>query len=193
MIKLPKIIDGQVLKHHDRTRIVLIDTKVEDVTCSKGEILTFIQEPNNPYDPNAVLVCHQNKYQIGYVPRSDIQDLINKWINSNGLICGFISDINEERDFILFEVGLYLPFESFNHKVFKLEKIAQDNIQGFISGIPTTVKLFRGKYTVYNDKTKLGEISNAEDFMQNITETVGILTNVNCNDGKYSADIEVYV
>ncbi|HBM99273.1 MAG TPA: hypothetical protein DD413_07575 [Ruminococcus sp.] len=190
---LPKIIDGQMLKYHSTEHIVLIDTKAEDVTCSEGETLTFVQEPQNQHDPYAIIVCHQTKYQIGYMPRGNTQDITNQWINKNGLIIGFISEVNEEYDRILFEIGLYKPINEFQHQFFKLEKIRQENMQGYINGIPTTVRLYRGKYAVFNGKTRLGEIYNADSFMQGEKDTVGILTNVNCNDGKYTADVEVYI
>lgn len=193
MKALPKIINGQMLKYHSKEIIVLIGSKVEDVTCSEGEELTFVQEPQNRYDPNAILVCHQTKYQLGYMSRGNTQDLTNQWLNKKGLIIGYISEVNEEYDRILFEIGFYKTIDEFQQQTFKLEKIRQENMHGYINGMTVTIRLYSGKYAVYSDKTRLGEICNAENYMQNATEAVGILTNVDCESGKYTAEVEVYV
>ena len=47
-----------------------------------GEYLEIIQEPDNPYDPNAVKVMRSNGKQVGYVPREVAKDI--KWIFDAG-------------------------------------------------------------------------------------------------------------
>lgn len=43
--------------------------------CQEGELLVFVREPDNEYDPNAIAVCRFNGEQIGYLDRDLAADL----------------------------------------------------------------------------------------------------------------------
>ncbi|HHT87397.1 MAG TPA: hypothetical protein GX002_00055 [Clostridiales bacterium] len=49
------------------------DMLVVEGRIEKGDVLYLVREPNNEYDPNAILVTAEDGYIIGYVPRKDNQ------------------------------------------------------------------------------------------------------------------------
>ena len=48
-------------------------TGIEDMApyLAEGDRLEFFREPDNPYDPQAIVVKNADGVKIGYVPKSD--------------------------------------------------------------------------------------------------------------------------
>ena len=48
-----------------------------------GEEIYLIQEPDNPYDENAVLVCGEDDRKLGYLYRGKMQRMVNDYLEND--------------------------------------------------------------------------------------------------------------
>lgn len=74
------------------------------VNLQAGSSLTLIPEPNNPYDPNAILVYH-NSTKIGYVPREDTWKLLPYLHNQTPLLVTCLEYKTKPRPLCFFGVA----------------------------------------------------------------------------------------
>lgn len=71
-----------------------------------GDEITFQQEPQNPYDNRAVII-QTKKQKLGYVYKSNIQDMINDFKAKDLMVLGYIYDIYPHDYTIKYLIGFY--------------------------------------------------------------------------------------
>ncbi|MGI6634218.1 MAG: hypothetical protein ACOX7B_03480 [Christensenellales bacterium] len=71
-----------------------------------GDEITFQQEPHNPFDAKAVVI--QTKTQkLGYVYKSNVQDMINDFKDRGQMVLGYVYDIYPADYTIKYLIGFY--------------------------------------------------------------------------------------
>lgn len=68
---------------------------LEEITLSIGDRLDFYREPENPFDPKAIVIKTKSGEKIGYVPRKD-NVVFARLMDAGKTLFGKISNIKEE-------------------------------------------------------------------------------------------------
>ena len=98
--------------------IFLFDTFVAGTTHIEGieelaphlnidDKLDFFREPDNPYDPKAIVIKTSNGVKIGYVPRED-NVVFSRLMDAGKLLFGKITAKETRGKWIKIEIGIYL-------------------------------------------------------------------------------------
>ena len=203
-----KIENGSVLKYQYDENVCIFDFN-DFERCKIGDDIDFVPEKDNPHDRNAVAV-YLDGVKLGYVYRSQKQDMINSWIDRNHYLRGYICDVDSTNKKIYYKIGFYKPLESFKSNVFALTKTSKkiDDIynrqDGFIfCKVGEPVKLEYNDetetYFVYNKiYDEIGELSvstseKLSEIEDDGTDICGIIDKLTINDNdKYQAKIRVY-
>ncbi|MDD6920612.1 MAG: HIRAN domain-containing protein [Eubacteriales bacterium] len=69
--------------------------------------LEFFREPDNPYDPKAIVIKTVNGVKIGYVPMSD-NLIFARLMDAGKLLFGKISWKEKERNWVKIGIEVYL-------------------------------------------------------------------------------------
>lgn len=105
----------------------------EKVNAGERQI-SFTFEPDNPHDPDAIAVNLDDK-KIGYVYRSQTQDMIHDYYKKGFEICAHICTFTDEE--ITYKIGFYKPKEKCcQHTIsFKNKKFTENAIEGDIYSV----------------------------------------------------------
>lgn len=68
----------------------------------------FIQEPENPYDSNAVYVMLDD-IKLGYLYKGTLQQMVNDFIRRGDKVIGFVSGIDSQNHKFQIDMGFYQP------------------------------------------------------------------------------------
>lgn len=74
--------DKEDYDYRSNEEIALEDKEIYQYELEEEGSITLIPEPDNPYDSNAIIVCHKEMGMIGYIPKRDNVRL-DKYINDN--------------------------------------------------------------------------------------------------------------
>lgn len=89
--------------------IELEDEKIYQYDLEEGYTISLIPQPDNPYDPNAIMVHHKQMGMIGYIPKEDNVKLA-KYIKDNN---------NQIKVKMQLEGGPYKYYDDFSDSVKK--------------------------------------------------------------------------
>lgn len=115
------VVDWNILKYKYEDNISLLPDMAKTVSGHGGEVITFLQEPENEYDQKAVAI-YLDEIKIGYVYRGRIQDMINDWISKEEKFIGYINKIWVDENKVSYKIGFYRPYQTFENKTFSLIK-----------------------------------------------------------------------
>ncbi len=98
--------------------IFLFDTFVAGTTHIEGieelsqhldvdDKLDFFREPDNYYDPKAIVIKTSNGVKIGYVPRED-NEVFSRLMDAGKLLFGKITAKETKGKWIKIKIGIYL-------------------------------------------------------------------------------------
>ena len=98
--------------------IFLFDTFVAGTTHIEGieelakylnvdDRLNFLREPDNPYDPKAIVIKTVNGVKIGYVPKND-NVVFSRLMVAGKLLFGKIVSIETKGNWVKINIGIYL-------------------------------------------------------------------------------------
>lgn len=98
--------------------IFLFDTFVAGTTHIEGieelvkylnvdDRLNFLREPDNPYDPKAIVIKTVNGVKIGYVPKND-NVVFSRLMDAGKLLFGKIVSIETKGNWVKINIGIYL-------------------------------------------------------------------------------------
>ena len=98
--------------------IFLFDTFVAGTTHIEGieelakylnvdDRLNFLREPDNPYDPKAIVIKTVNGVKIGYVPKND-NVVFSRLMDAGKLLFGKIVSIETKGNWVKISIGIYL-------------------------------------------------------------------------------------
>lgn len=118
-VTIPCLINDWLLRYAYEYEICLIDHTAAEFEHLLGREISFMQEPENPHDENAVAV-YCDSVKIGYVYRVNHQDMFNSWIEHNEHIFAYIYSIDAEKNTIVYHVGFYKPVYKFEKKSYTL-------------------------------------------------------------------------
>jgi len=195
------------LKYDYENELCMIDTNAAQLNAELGGEITFKQEPENPNDNKAVSIW-QNDRKLGYIYRGQTQEMTNRWLKNGDPISGFISSIDISQNKIKYKIGFYKQLDAMRKESFKLtgirqkdalDNLRQDNLELCSVGEALTVELDNygenEKYIVWGSSGEIGTLpKKAEDFLGSKDRAVGILKKIECDDdGKYTAEVEVYI
>ncbi len=98
--------------------IFLFDTYVAGTTHIEGieelaqylsvdDKLDFFREPDNYYDPKAIVIKNGDGVKIGYVPKDD-NAVFSRLMDAGKLLFGKISDKEIKGNWVKIKIGIYL-------------------------------------------------------------------------------------
>ena len=98
--------------------IFLFDTYVAGTTHIEGieelaehlnvdDRLDFFREPDNPYDPKAIVIKTVNGVKVGYVPKAD-NLIFSRLMDAGKLLFGKISSKEIKGKWVKIDIKLYL-------------------------------------------------------------------------------------
>lgn len=87
------------------THIENIEECTKDLT--QEDILTFYREPNNPYDPHAIMILTEKGEKIGYVPKKD-NVVFSRLMDAGKLIYGRITTKECQGNWVKIDLKIYL-------------------------------------------------------------------------------------
>lgn len=74
---------------------------------SPGDKLDFFREPDNPYDPQAIMIKNADGVKIGYVPKRD-NVVFARLMDAGKLLFGRISDKEMREGWLRIEIKVFL-------------------------------------------------------------------------------------
>ena len=117
-------VDKNILVYEYEENIFLNDNAVSILQGKGGAKITFVSEPENPYDSSAVLILLDGQ-KIGYVYRGKVQDMINDWLKRNDYFIGYINKYSIENNKATYKIGFYKPLSIYENKRFPLTKVTK--------------------------------------------------------------------
>lgn len=113
---LPRQIGGvPVAYQYQEVDIAMTSEVVNDFSVFRpGDVITFIPEPSNPYDPKAIQLLANNQL-LGYVYRGKIQDMLNDFLKFGEPVHGMVFSVRPDEKKITYSVGFYRPARPKSH------------------------------------------------------------------------------
>lgn len=72
-----------------------------------GDKLDFFREPDNPYDPKAIVIKNSDGIKIGYVPRED-NVIFSRLMDAGKLLFGKITAKETKGKWLKIDIDIYL-------------------------------------------------------------------------------------
>lgn len=109
-ISVPASIDNCKMKYHyDRVRIFTPKELAPSLASfNPGDRVSFVPEPTNPKDANAVSVVHPAG-SCGYLYRGSMQEMVNDYIRKEWPIYSHIDSIDDDAHEITLFIAFYAP------------------------------------------------------------------------------------
>lgn len=206
---LEDVVDENLLIYSYEKDICLFEYGYMHLTGNGGKDLRFVQEPDNPYDNNAVAI-YLGENKLGYVYRKDkTQKMINDWIRRGEYFTGYLNKFSVADKKATFKIGFYKPLSLFPSKTYSLVRTGKkiddfdtraDNLRCCSEG--DIVKIFESceypfSNTVCDDLgNELGELpKSAEKFLENcdVQDAIGIIREISDNyETAPKAKVEIY-
>ena len=79
----------------------------ESENAAEGDRLTFIREPGNPYDENAIRIQNQDGVKLGYVPKKD-NIVFARLMDAGKLLFGKVSAKKYAGIWLKIDIQVYL-------------------------------------------------------------------------------------
>lgn len=121
---------GWILKYQYERDLCLYGCNFDDLIGQEGEEITFRQEPENTYDPNAVAVYLDDK-KVGYVFKGRTQDMTNDWLKRSLRVGGLINDVDETTKEVTYRIAYYVPDSVAQSKIFPLVATSKKDFFGY--------------------------------------------------------------
>ena len=106
-LDLLKDIDGWHLAYSYNHKLCIVKGEAAPGKDKIGAELSFVQEPDNEFDKEAVKVCIGSE-RIGYVFRSDHQEMMNDYLGRGWLVRGYLVTSGNDARYV---VGFYKPIK----------------------------------------------------------------------------------
>ena len=182
---------------------------IEHLSGKGGTIVTFQQEPDNPYDNKAVAI-YLGDNKIGYIYRGNVQKMANQFISKDLPVIGYINKYSISENHATYKIGFYRPMDELESKSFSVVKIRKtadaygesraENMLLCTKGHAVSVEWSDSEesYILYNDTgNEIGELpKSANDFFDenHYSRFVCILDECNEDfDGKVKAKVTIYL
>ena len=106
--KIPQRLLGvPIAYHYQEVAVAMESTVVRDFSSiHPGDLISFIPEPTNQYDPNAIQLW-SNDQLLGYVYRGKIQDMLHDYLKRGDPIHGSVSSVLPNEKEITYSLGFY--------------------------------------------------------------------------------------
>lgn len=196
------------LKYEYEKEMFVTEEGWQNIPGNLGNVLSFVKEPDNQYDENAVAIyAGQNK--LGYVYKGKNQDMINDWINSDRYLSGYLSRYSLSEKKASYRIGFYASLLPYPNKIFSLIKTGKkidefckrsDNISMCNEGDAISAELDAESfsYVVYNDMyEEIGELpKSAEKFLNDhdFDEIVGTIEEMDYDcDSAPKIKVKIYL
>lgn len=195
---IPGVIDNWLLRYLYQYYICLIDRSASEFLDFLGQELSFVQEPENTHDVNAVAI-YCNSVKIGYVYRANHQDMFNSWIEHHERIFAYIHSIDPECNKIVYNVGFYKPISRFTKKTYTLTHVKEerrDNLQYCDSNQPLDIEDgIYGEHIIENGYGEIGELpKSASSFLENARWAIAVFSEFVYNENyeEKSCIVDIY-
>lgn len=191
---LEDVVDNNLLMYSYERDICLFEYGYMHLAGNGGKDLRFVQEPDNPYDNNAVAI-YLGENKLGYVYRNDkTQKMINDWIRRGEYFTGYLNKFSVKDKKATFKIGFYKPLSRYPSKIYSLVRTGKkiddfgtraDNLRS--CNEYDVVKIFESceypfSYTVCDDLgNEIGELpKSAEKFLENcnVQDVIGIIREI---------------
>ena len=205
---LEKVRGENVLKYFYEKNICLFEYGYAHLAGNGGKTLKFVQEPDNPYDNNAVAI-YLGADKLGYVYRNDqVQKMINDWIRRGEYFTGYLNKFSVADKKATFKIGFYKPLSRYPSKTYSLVRTGKktddfdtraDNLLECDVGDYVSVSsLYSDSYVVFQcDSTaEIGELpKSVESFLDECEDKdiIGIIREIDDeNETAPKAKVEIY-
>lgn len=123
------ILHNNILSYSYSENLCFNETEYDEIIDYLNQDIIFKQEPENPYDKNAVSVnLKSNGKKIGYVYKGKIQEMLNDWLNKGLYVDGFLSNAREkdfDKHIIEYKIGFYKDIKQCTSRSFPLTHISK--------------------------------------------------------------------
>lgn len=200
--------DGWVLKYTYERDICLFGYSIDKLLDKCGQQIEFEQEPENEYDNSAVAIYLDGE-RIGYVYKSQTQDMINDWINRSEPVVGYINRVLVNEGKATFKVGFYKHESAFDCATYSLVKTGKkdfydiprsDNLLSCSDGDNVSIEYDcdAGGYVVSSlTGNEIGELpQKACETLDELNKSIfaGVLVDVGLTDsGNPKAKVKVFI
>ena len=121
----------KVKYHYDHVQIYTPKELASSLSLfNPGDRVSFVPDPDNPKDKNAVSVVHPSGL-CGYLLRNRIQDMVNDYIGKEWLVYSHIDSIDDDDCEITLFIAFYAP--SRNSESFELTGSRGEDAQSTIA------------------------------------------------------------
>lgn len=206
---LDEVHGENVLKYSYEKDICLFEYGYTHLAGNGGKTLKFVQEPDNPYDSEAVAI-YLGANKLGYVYRNDkVQKMINDWMRRGEYFTGYLNKFSVADKKATFKIGFYKPLSCYQSKTYSLVRTGKkiddfdtraDNLLECDVGDCVNISsLWSDSYVVfqYDSTAEIGELpKNAENFLNGYEDEdiIGIIREIDDeNEAAPKAKVEIYV
>ena len=197
-VTIPCLIDDWLLRYSYEYEICLIDHSAAEFEDFLGKELSFVQEPENPHDENAVAI-YCDSVKIGYVYRANHQDMFNSWIEHQEHIFAYIHSIDTDNNTIIYRVGFYKPVARYSKKTYTLVHVnaeRRENLPLCFEGEELDVENgIDDEYIVENHIGEIGALpKSAASFIDNAKWATVVFSEFVYNDNyeEKSCVVDIY-
>ena len=196
---VPGVIEDWLLRYLYQYDVCLIDHAASEFMNYLGRELSFVQEPENVHDSNAVAI-YCDSVKIGYVYRANHQDMFNSWIEHQERIYAYVYSIDPESNKIVYNVGFYKPIARFTKRTYKLTHVKderRDNLQDCISNQPLDIEDgLDGGYIIENGYGEIGELpKSSSTFLDDARWAIAVFSDF-VHDDDYepkTGTVDIYI
>lgn len=206
---LEKVHGENVLKYSYEKDICLFEYGYTHLAGNGGKTLKFVQEPDNPYDSEAVAI-YLGANKIGYVYRNDkVQKMINDWIRRGEYFTGYLNKFSVADKKATFKIGFYKPLSCYPSKTYSLvrtgkkiddfETRAGNLLECDVGDCVSVSSSYSDSYVVfqYDCTAEIGELpKSAENFLGEYDDKdiIGVIREIDDeNEAAPKAKVEIYV
>lgn len=101
---------------------------------SVGDSIEFKQEPNNPYDSNAVIVSN-TKTKIGYLYRGALQDMVNDYLDREDPIIAKVREVDKVNKSVKIAIAFY------NESRMEKQEDAAESVEKYYKKTPDIIEM----------------------------------------------------
>lgn len=206
---LDEVHGENVLKYSYEKDICLFEYGYAHLAGNGGKTLKFVQEPDNPYDSEAVAI-YLGANKLGYVYRNDkVQKMINDWIRRGEYFTGYLNKFSVADKKATFKIGFYKPFSCYPSKTYSLvrtgkkiddfETRAGNLLECDVGDCVSVSSSYSDSYVVfqYDCTAEIGELpKSAENFLGEYDDKdiIGVIREIDDeNESAPKAKVEIYV
>lgn len=206
---LDEVHGENVLKYSYEKDICLFEYGYTHLAGNGGKTLKFVQEPDNPYDSEAVAI-YLGANKLGYVYRNDkVQKMINDWMRRGEYFTGYLNKFSVADKKATFKIGFYKPLSCYPSKTYSLvrtgkkiddfETRAGNLLECDVGDCVSVSSSYSDSYIVfqYDCTAEIGELpKSAENFLGEYDDKdiIGVIREIDDeNEAAPKAKVEIYV